>query len=62
MFSFNAILQCERVKILFVHAMKSCNGSGGIASLSTSALNGGRGQPHALAVLPLSKEIPVPLG
>jgi hypothetical protein len=58
--SFNAVLQCERVKVIFVHAMKSR--SGGTVSLSTSALNGGRDQPHAPAVLPLYKEIPVPVG
>ena len=55
--SFNAILQYERVKFLFVRAMKSRSGSGGTASLSTSALNGDTGKPHAPAVLPLFKEI-----
>jgi hypothetical protein len=38
----NAVLQCERVKVLFIHAMTSLRGTGGIASLSASALNGGK--------------------
>ena len=42
MSSFNAMLQCERVKVLSVHATKSRSGSGGIASLSASTLNGGK--------------------
>jgi hypothetical protein len=60
--SVTAVLQCERVKVLFVNAMKSHRGSRGLASLSTSALNEGRGQSHVPAALPLWKDIPVPMG
>jgi len=41
MSNFNAVLQCERVKVHSVHAMKSRSGSGRTELLSTS-LNGGK--------------------
>jgi hypothetical protein len=42
MSSFNAVLQCERVKVLSAHGMTSRSGSGGAELLSTSALNEGK--------------------